>query len=66
MNLKQALYEIDIYGFTLVQDALSSAEVTDLRAALIRCEQAHWIHSSTHWSITQKFCLYSKQFSAKH
>jgi len=40
MNLKQALYEMDIYGFTLIPDVLSAAEVAALRATLIRCEEA--------------------------
>lgn len=35
---QQHLYEMEFYGFTLVEDVLSTDEVADLRAALIRCE----------------------------
>ncbi|MEM7533154.1 MAG: phytanoyl-CoA dioxygenase family protein [Chloroflexota bacterium] len=38
MNLQQALYEVEIYGFTLVENVLSGEEVIAMREALIRAE----------------------------
>lgn len=38
-NLQQHLYEMEFYGFTLIENVLSADEVSNLRAALIRCEQ---------------------------
>ncbi len=37
-SIQQALYEVDIYGFTLVEDVLNAEEVAALRETLIRCE----------------------------
>ena len=39
-DMKQSLFELDVYGFTIVEDVLSIDEVFAMKAALIRlCEQ---------------------------
>lgn len=38
-NLRQHLYEMEFYGFTLIEDVLSAEEVQDLKAALIEQER---------------------------
>ena len=38
MSLTQAKYELDVYGFTLIEDVLSADEVAAMKEALIRCE----------------------------
>ncbi|MFT5367505.1 MAG: ectoine hydroxylase-related dioxygenase (phytanoyl-CoA dioxygenase family) [Candidatus Latescibacterota bacterium] len=38
-TIKQHLYELDIYGFTVVENVLSTQEASAMREVLIRCEQ---------------------------
>lgn len=38
-TLQQHIYELDIYGFTLVENVLSTKEAHAMRDVLIRCEQ---------------------------
>ncbi|SVC62959.1 uncharacterized protein METZ01_LOCUS315813, partial [marine metagenome] len=38
-EFQQAIYEIDLYGFTIVKEVLSPDEVASLTEALIRSEQ---------------------------
>ena len=38
---EQALHEIDIYGFTIVENVLNAEDVEAMRAALIRCAEEH-------------------------
>ena len=35
-NLKQELFEIDVYGFTILENVLASEEVEEMREVLIR------------------------------
>ena len=47
---EQAIAEIEIFGFTLVEDVLSADEVEEMREALIRCESEHGTESSNRGS----------------
>ena len=38
---EQAIQEIEIYGFTLLESVLDSDTAAAMRQALIRCEQEH-------------------------
>ncbi len=38
-ELEQAIQEIEVYGFTLLEGVLAPDEVGRMREALIRCEQ---------------------------
>ena len=38
-TIEQAIQEIEIYGFTLVEDALGADEIADMKAALMLCER---------------------------
>jgi ectoine hydroxylase-related dioxygenase (phytanoyl-CoA dioxygenase family) len=39
MSLQQHIYELDIYGFTVVERVLTPEEAGEMRKVLIRCEQ---------------------------
>ena len=40
-ELEQAIQEIELYGFTLLESVLDSDTAAAMRQALIRCEQEH-------------------------
>ncbi len=39
LNHQQHVFELDIYGFTVVENVLTTEEATEMREALIRCER---------------------------
>ena len=38
-ELQQSIMEIEVYGFTLLENVLSSEDAAEMREALIRCER---------------------------
>jgi ectoine hydroxylase-related dioxygenase (phytanoyl-CoA dioxygenase family) len=40
-EFEQAVQEVDIYGFTLLENVLNSTEAAAMRTALIRCQEEH-------------------------
>ena len=57
-NNQQHFFELDVYGFTVVEDVLTTEEAGEMREALMRCEKEVGTESGT-----SGFCSACRQFA---